>query len=161
MSVTVTINRINGKEGIDIGRLIRRMDLIGSDRKDIKRILNDVGQMMSSEARMVAKREDIISTGRLINTIKHRISSQKNKITVTVGPVGTFYARFQELGANRNPASRAAMFARLRELGRIGDRGAKPGFSNTIHRPRPFLKPAFDQHAFKTIGMIRELLRKP
>jgi len=155
--MTVTVN---GKEGLDIGRIMLRLDRMGADREGVRDILNEIGAMMSGEARLVARKEDILNTGRLINSIKHRITEGRNKMTVTVAPVGTFYARFQEDGARRTPASRAAMFARLRELGRIGDRGAKPGFSPTLHRPRPFMKPAFDRHAFKTIAMLRELFKE-
>jgi len=122
--------------------------------------LDDLGQLLSEEARVMARQQDILNTQRLINAIKHRVSSSSNKVTVTVAPEGIDYAKYQEFGARRTPASRAAMFARLRELGLLGLRTAKPGFSITTHAARPFMKPAFDRHAFKAIDMIRELFRE-
>lgn len=155
MAVTV-----NGKEGIDLGRLTLRIDRLGIHRPHVTKILEEIGAMMSGEAKLVAKQQDIMETGRLINSISHRISQRQDGVSVTVGPKSIFYARFQEDGAIRTPQSRAAMFARLRELGRIGNRGPRPGFSETIHRPRPFLKPAFDRHAFKTYSMLVDLLHR-
>lgn len=150
---------VNGANGIDIIRIKARLDRIGGDREGVERVLNQMGDMLSQEARVMARQKDILSTQRLIDSIKHRIRSGSSRITLTVGPFGTDYAKFQEMGARRTPQSRRAMFAKLRELGLIGLRPAKPGFSNTVHKAREFLSPAFHRHAFKTIDMIRELFR--
>lgn len=147
---------INGSNGIDILRIKARVDKIGGDREGIEQVLAKMGDMISQEARVMARQQDIIQTSRMIDSIKHRIRSGVNRITLTVGPFGTHYAKFQELGADRTPASRRAMFARLRELGVLGLRPAKPGFSNTVHKQREFLRPAFNRHAPRTIDMIRE-----
>ena len=151
---------VNGRDGIDLTRIKIRLDRIGDHRQGISEILDDIGKLISQEARVMARQQDIINTARLINSIKHRISSGRNKITTTVAPVNVDYAKYQELGARRTPASRAAMFAKLREQGMIGLRPAKPGFSETQHIARPFMSPAFKRHAFKAIDMIRELFKE-
>ena len=151
--------QITGQTSIDIGRILMKMENYTEIDKVIP-VLEDIGKLLVSEARFQARSQDIINTGRLIEKIQSRISKTGTKATLTVGPKAVYYAKFQELGARRTPESRKAMFARLRELGRIGDKPAKPGFSSALHAPRPFLKPAFDKHSFRMISMLRENLTK-
>lgn len=151
---------VNGRDGINIGRVLIRLDRFGNDRSGIRRILDDMGQLLAKEARIHARGTGISQTGRMINSIRHRIRDEGDKISTTVSPEKIHYAIYQELGATRNPASNAAMFARLRELGVLGTRPRKVGFTETVHFPRPFMKPAFDRHAFKTVELVRRLLRQ-
>ena len=151
----------NGKNFVDLTRIMIRFNNIGLiDKEKIGDALKNVGDLIAREARVIAKKEDILTTGQLINSINARLSFGNSRYTMTVGPKSVPYAVFQELGAQRTPASRAAMFARLREIGRLGDRGPRPGFSQVFHAPRPFMSPAFHRHAYKIIDMLREAFKE-
>jgi len=144
---------------INIGRIKIKFDILGGDRSGITDVLDQIGALLAKEAKIAARNQGIVMTSRLINSIKHKISHSNNKVTVRVAPVKTPYAIYQEFGAPRTEASRRAMFGELRRRGRLGIPG-KSGFSETHHMARHFMRPAFQAHAFKTIPLLRMLLRE-
>jgi hypothetical protein len=150
---------INGSLSIDLTRIEARLSRV-TDRDGIKQVLDEIGMLIAAEAHDEVKnpKKDIISTGKLLSKINYRISETQNKISLTVSPFGIKYALIQERGARRTPQSRQAMFAKLRETGRLGAKVGK--MSPSRHFARPFMEPAFNRHAFKTISLLRELMRK-
>ena len=136
-------------------RLERRLDQYQVGSPEFTRLLTTLAMRLEMETKLNVRREGIIDTGRLFNSIQAKIRQSTNTASVQVGSFGVPYARIHEFGkSDMGPRQRAAMFARLREEGKIGKPGKGVIFARSF-RARPYLRPAFR----KVIGNIDRLLR--
>ena len=140
-------------------RINMKLNSLTDRGEKLKEALDLVGVLLTSEGRRIAKYKDIIQTERLINSIAHEVSATSDDYELEVGPRGVKYAKFQEFGARRTEASRARMFAELREMGVIGQRPARSGFTRTQHAARPFMNEALGLNRKKIAEIIINVFR--
>lgn len=140
-------------------RLMVRLAKLKPGSPEMMRILTRIGMRLEQETKLNIRKQAIIDTGNLFNSIRYQISQTATGMRLSVGSFGVRYAKIHEFGYPvMGPRQRAAMFARLREEGKIGRPGKGVVFAGTF-RARPYLRPAFDKVTQDFDREIRELLR--
>jgi hypothetical protein len=112
-----------------------------------------IGERLKTEAKLLARANRIVNTGRLINTISY-VPNDTGTPGIIFGVFGTPYARFHEYGAAWTEANRRAMFYFMRKTGQ------KPRPSKGVVRggritPRPFMWPTVTKNRDYIIDQIR------
>lgn len=140
-------------------RLNIKLAKMKPDSPEMRRLLTTIGLRLVQETKLNVRKEGIIDTGNLFNSIQMRIQETPSGNKLSAGAYGVPYAAIHEFGgADMGPRQRAAMFARLREEGKIGRPGKGVVFGGTF-RARPYLRPAFQKVTQDLDRMLRNLIR--
>jgi len=126
----------------------------------VKEALLRIGLLLESETKQNIRRKGIIDTGRLLNSIQHVLYQRGDSVGVRVGSFGVPYAAQHEFGGPFTDPQRRAMFAALRDKGKLGPTRS-PGkgvIQGSRFMARPFLRPALMTHRQRIIGIIRGLV---
>ncbi len=146
----------------EIERRIRaRIASLGPDSPRLREGLLRIGLLIEAEAKLNIRRKGIIDTGRLINSIRHELFKEKSAAGVRVGSFGVPYAAIHEFGGPFTDAQRRAMFASLRDRGKLGP-SRTPGkgvIQGNRFIARPYLRPAVNKNRGRIIDIVREMLR--
>ena len=148
--------------GTEIERRVRaRLNRYAPDSPQIREALLRIGLLVEAEAKLTARRKGIIDTGRLINSIRHEIYQRGTKSGVTIGSFGVPYAAMHEFGGPFTDQQRKAMFASLRDRGKLGPtRKAGKGIIQGSHfMARPYLAPSVEKHKDRIINILRNIFR--
>lgn len=143
-------------------RIAAKMKRYQPDDPALREALLRIGFMLEAQAKINIRRQGIIDTGRLLNSIQTRFYTRGDRVGINVGSFGVPYAALHEFGGPFTDRQRRAMFASLRERGRLGpnrkgtDKGVIQGGQ---FRARPYLRPAIDTHRQRIIDIIRGLFR--
>lgn len=143
-------------------RIARRMRKFEPKQPEMKEAMLRIGFLLESEAKLNIRRQGIIDTGRLFNSIRSEFYERGSIVGVRVGSFGVPYASLHEFGGNFTDRQRRAMFASLRERGRLGPRRIGPDkgvIQGGRFLARPYLRPAVITHKRRIIDIIRELFR--
>lgn len=139
-----------------------RMKRYQPDDPAFREAMLRIGFLLEAQAKLNIRSKGIIDTGRLLNSIQTRFYKRDTKVGVNVGSFGVPYAALHEFGGPFTDRQRRAMFASLRERGRLGkgrlgpDKGVIQGGR---FMGRPYLKPALAQHTGRILDIIRGLFR--
>jgi phage gpG-like protein len=142
-------------------RIKARMDRFAPDDPRLREALLRIGFLVEAEAKMNVRRRGIIDTGRLLNSIRSEFFRRKDKAGIMIGSFGVPYAAMHEFGGPFTDKQRRAMFASMRERGKLGP-VRKPGkgiIRGNVFTARPYLRPAVIRHAPRIIDIIRNLFR--
>ena len=128
----------------------------------LKEALARIGTMLEGEIKLNIRRKKIIDTGRLINSIQWRYTTDG----ISVGSFGVPYAAIHEFGSKDVKRDQIrAMFASLRDAGKLdGERVSKNvvQFSGPAitFRARPFIRPAVRKKKARIVKIIQDLVRQ-
>lgn len=158
MADQVTLGQLSS----ELERRIRaKLARLEPDSAEMKEALLRIGLLLESEAKLNIRRKGIVDTGRLFNSIRHELYQDRDKVGVRVGSFGVPYAAMQEFGGPFTDSQRRAMFAALRDRGKLGP-VRKPGkgiVQGNSYTARPFLRPAVQKYRARIIEIIQSLYR--
>jgi len=139
-------------------RINRRIAQFNPGDARLKAALYRIGFMIEAETKLNIRRERLIDTGRLLNSIRFTIARDGSKTVLTAGSFGVPYAAIHEFGG----AIRIREHRRLQTFG-FGRR-LDPPVNATVRahtrnmKARPYFRPAVKTIAPKVTGILRELL---
>jgi phage gpG-like protein len=149
-------------------RIQKRLARFNPKDPRIREALTRIGIKIENETKINIRRQRLVDTGSLLNSIRYQLYSRRNKSGVVVGSFGIPYASVHEFGFN-GPVSVPASAVRPHQR-QINQAFGKPidarsvqvgGYIRGAHtrnmrvRARPYLGPAV-----KTVrNEIREIIR--
>lgn len=142
-------------------RIARRIRKYQPDSPELREAMLRIGFLVETQAKLNIRRHGAIDTGRLFNSIRSEFYQLGTRAGVRVGSFGVPYASLHEFGGTFTARQRRAMFASLRDRGRLGpgkgvDKGVVQG---NRFMARPYLRPAILVHKNRIIDIIRGLFR--
>jgi len=141
-------------------RIAARMKQFEPDSPKLKEALLRIGFLIENEAKRNIRRQGAIDTGSLLNSVQSHFFKDGDRTGIQVGSFGVPYAAINEFGGPFTDRQRRAMFAALRDRGKLGrDRVSKGVISGGTYRARPYLMPAVKAHKQRIIEIIRGLFR--
>jgi phage gpG-like protein len=150
--------------GFELERRIQaRLSRYSPDSPELKAALFRIAILIESQAKINIRRAGIIDTGRLVNSIRHEFYRDQDKVGVRVGSFGVPYAALHEFGGQFSDRQRRAMFASLRDRGKLGPKSVKVDknvIEGNTFRGRPYLGPAVAAMKPRIIEILRGLLKK-
>lgn len=144
-------------------RLEKMKSMADPSSPEIRQALIRIGSVLQAEIRLNIGRQKIIDQGYLLNSVKYRIDQSKAVARLEVGPEGIKYAAMNEFGGPMTQKQVRAMFAALRERGKVPGRVGGKGVvtinkdQTGFWRARPFMRPAFQKHAGFIVDLLREI----
>ena len=147
--------------GAELERRIRaRISKMEPDSPEMRAALYRIGFLLEAEAKLNIRRAGAIDTGRLLNSVVTTLFRKRDSVGVQTGPRGVPYAAITEFGGPFTDVQRRAMFASLRERGKLGRPYSPKGvIAGGRYRERPYLRPAVLKHKRRIIEIIRDLYR--
>jgi phage gpG-like protein len=146
------------------GELIKRIQARQKKASPGSPSLNEaftrIALRVMSRAKLNIRRYGMIDTGRLTNSIRYEFYRRGNVQGIRIGSFGVPYAAINEYGGTFTDQMRKAMFANLRERGRIGKGSANkaPTIIGNRWLPRPYLKPALEAERLFIVDQIANAL---
>lgn len=147
-----------------INRRLKKMkSMADPSSPEIRQALLRIGQVLKAEIRINIGREKIIDRSGLITSIDYRLDQSKAIARLQVGSFGIKYAAINEFGGPMTQKQVRAMFAALRERGKVPGRVGGKGVvtinkdQTGFWRARPFIRPAFQKHAGFIVDLLREI----
>jgi hypothetical protein len=143
-------------------RIEARIEGLTPGSPQLRRALMEIGRYLELEIKRNIQRQGIVDTSKLLESVTHKIENKFFGGRLTVGSIGVIYARFHEFGSGQvDDRQRAAMFARLREEGKIGTVN-KGLLTNNTFKARPYIRPVRDQkkHRKRITKIIRDYVRR-
>lgn len=141
-------------------RILKRMRSLRAGSPELKEALLRIGLLIETEAKQNIRRKGIIDTGRLLNSIRTEYFEQGSRVGIRVGSFGVPYAAQHEFGGPFTDPQRKAMFAAMRDRGKLGP-VRQPGKGIIVggrFTARPYLKPAVEAYRGRIVGIIRGLV---
>jgi len=142
-------------------RILKRVRVYEPGSPQLKEALLRIGFLVEAQTKINIRNQGIVDTGRLFNSIRSEYYRDGNRVGIRTGSFGVPYARQHEFGGTFTNQQRRAMFADLRDRGKLGpgkgiDKGIVQG--NRIIA-RPYLRPAILMHTNRILDIIRGLFR--
>lgn len=142
-------------------RIALRMQRYAPDDPKLKEAMLRIGFIIEAQAKLNIRRHGAVDTGRLMNSIRSEFYTRGTRVGIKVGSFGIPYASMNEFGGTFSDQQRRAMFASLRDRGKLGpgkgvDKGVVQGGR---FMARPYLRPAIMTHRSRIIDIIRGLFR--
>lgn len=142
-------------------RLIARSLNFKTTSDVFKRLLLKIGLITRNNIILNIRKNRIIDTGRLLNSIQFRVNQPDDtSANIEVGSYGVIYAAIHEFGGPFTPSMRRAMFASLHR--RFGDKipeRNKGIVSGGRLRARPYLRPGLQQSRNAIYKALRDFIR--
>ena len=143
----------------NIDALIKRISVrarrwVFNDR-EAKQRLTRIGLLLENQTKINIRRQGIVDTGNLLNSIQSRVATRENRAIISYGSFGVAYAGIHEFGGPFTDRMRRAMFAKLNA------RGAppKPGkgiIQGGFIKARPYIRPSIIQQRRRILQILRE-----
>lgn len=142
-------------------RIALRMRKFEPGSPELREAMLRIGFIVEAQAKLNIRRHGAVDTGRLLNSIRSEFYQRGSKVGVRVGSFGIPYASLHEFGGAFSDRQRRAMFASLRDRGKLGPgRGVDKGVvQGGRFMARPYLRPALVTHKNRIIDIIRGLFR--
>jgi phage gpG-like protein len=142
-------------------RISARIRKYEPNSPELKAAMLRIGFLLEAQAKINLRRQGIIDTGRLLNSIRSEFYIDRSKVGIRVGSFGVPYASLHEFGGTFTDRQRRAMFGALRDRGKLGpgkgiDKGVVQGGR---FLSRPYLRPAIVSHKNRIIEIIRNLFK--
>jgi hypothetical protein len=151
MTIQSNIDRV-------FGRLQKRIEDAQPDNPVLRAAYARIGILISSQATINARRQGIIDTGRLLNSIRYEYFTEGTINGIRVGSFGVPYAAKNEYGGPVTRQQMKAMFANLAKRGKKLRGRNKKVIVNGNWRARPFLSTAVKSQTNLIINILREAL---
>lgn len=139
-----------------ISRLRAMNAAVAPESPKIKETLTRVGILLEAEIKMNVRRQGLIDSSRLINSIRYEFDRGPSDATVLrVGSFSVPYAAIHEFGGPFTDRMRRAMFAAIRERGGP-ERPSKGRIVGNRVKASPYLRPAIQKHRGRVVDLLRE-----
>ncbi len=79
-------------------RISRRINQFAPNSPELKKAMFRIGFLLESEIKLNVRRQRLIDTGRLLNSIRFNVKRKGNRHTLNVGSFGVPYAQVHEFG---------------------------------------------------------------
>lgn len=143
-------------------RLQKRIWSIDPKSQRMRETLTRIGLLVTNEAKINATRQGVVDRGSLRRSINFELVDERGTSGVIISPFGTRYAAIHELGGPFTKLMRKAMFASLRDAGKLKRVATRKNvIVGNRFRARPYLGPALKQNADKIIEIISTALSQP
>lgn len=141
-----------------IYKLQAKTSALAPESPVLKEALTRIGMYIATLAKIEARRQGIIDSGRLINSIRYEFFKQGTRTGILVGSFNVKYAALHEFGGVFSDQMRRAMFASMRRTGR-----ARPGANKNViqgnrFKARPYLRPSVLKSRTFVIDTLRAAL---
>ncbi len=147
MAITSNINEL-------IARLQVRVTESAPNSPKLKEALTRIGLYVTASAKIEARRQGIIDSGRLINSLRYEFFQIGEVQGIHVGSFGVPYAAIHEFGGTFTDAMRKAMFANIAKRGRKG-KPSKNIIVGNRFKARPYLRPSIVKSRLFIIDTLR------
>ena len=135
-----------------LATLSKKLDVQGPK---VKQALFQVGTLVRNEAVRTITSKKIVDEGFLRANMSFKVEQSQGVARVVVGAFGVKYARLVEYGGAFTDRQRRAMFASLREQGKLERNYKSKGvIVGNQYKARPFLTPA----SRKTLPQVKGIL---
>lgn len=150
--------------GIKVTKSTRLVELLKGEKVGgpaLDKALFDIGTLVRNDAIGNITRRKIVDEGFLRANVSFKLEKSAGVSRVVVGAFGVKYGRMVEYGGAFTDRQRRAMFASLREQGKL-EKNYKPKgvIVGNVYRARPFLNPAVDKNYKAIKGIIRSAVIK-
>jgi phage gpG-like protein len=142
-------------------RINAKIDQFKQGDPRIKEALIRIGILLETEIKLNIRRNRLIDTGNLINSIRYRLFQRGDLSGVIVGSFGVPYAAAHEFGFTGTQNVRSHTRNVTQSFGRpIKAKTANvAAFSRQMRiRARPYMKPAMRKHGQRVVQILRELV---
>lgn len=142
-------------------RISARLERFKPGDTRIREALTRIGILLESQMKLNVRRNRLIDTGNLINSIRYQLFQRGDIKGVEVGSFGVPYASVHEFGFRGVQSVREHTRTVTQAFGRsIPPRTAQVrSFSRTMHiRARPYMKPALRQHKNRITDILRQMV---
>jgi hypothetical protein len=146
--ITSNINQL-------ISRLQKRFKRFRLSSAESKQKLARIALLLENQTKINIRRQGIVDTGNLLNSIQSRVSIRKNSATVSYGSFGVRYARLHEFGGPFTDRMRRAMFASFRARG-SPPRAGKGIIQGGRFKARPYIRPSIIQQRRSILNILKE-----
>jgi hypothetical protein len=142
-------------------RIAARLAFLSPNDPKIAAVLTKIGIMVERQAKIHIRRNHLIDTGTLFNSVKYKLLGQQGgQSTVEIGSYGVPYAAAHEFGFSGLVGVRSFTRNQTTAFGRAIP--AKPvtvaAHTRAMYvRKRPYLKPALADTREKIIDLVRSL----
>lgn len=129
----------------------------------LKPALTRIGIRVRNDTVINIRRQHLIDTGNLINSIRYEVFTEQNRAGVVVGSFGVPYAAAHEFGFHGNVSIRAYQRLMTKVFGNTVDPrkiAIGPHNRRMNIRARPYLRPAVRKNAKFISDTIREALNQ-
>lgn len=141
-------------------RILRKMRATEPNDPRMRETMLRIGLLIEAHAKLNVRRWGMIDTGRLFNSIRSEYYRKGSETGVKVGSFGVPYASMNEFGGIVTDRQRRAMFASLRDRGKLKTQSVDKGvIQGSRWIKRPFLRPAVAKNRGKIVELIRELFK--
>jgi phage gpG-like protein len=143
-------------------RIAARMRRVEPNSAELRETMLRIGFILEAQTKLNIRRQGIIDTGRLFNSIRSEFYQRDSRVGIRVGSFGVPYAALHEFGGPFTDRQRRAMFQSLKDRGKLV-RGRRGQDKNVVQGgrflARPYLMPAVRTHTPRILELIRELFR--
>lgn len=124
----------------------------------MKAALTRAAILIITQAKLNVRRKRIVDTGRLLNSLRYEFirPTEGSDIRLLIGSFGVPYAAIHEFGGVFTDRQRRAMFANLRDQGKLGNSKNKGVIKGKRFGKRPYLTPAYRKHRERVIDLITQ-----
>jgi phage gpG-like protein len=128
----------------------------------VKHALMRMGAILVAQIKMNIRRKRIIDQGRLLNSIRFQFvrpeeGSTELGLRMLIGSFGVPYAAMHEFGGTYRQQQMRAMFASLKNRGKLNKSGGGKGIMQGRYlRARPYIRPAWERHKDRVTELIKE-----
>lgn len=137
-----------------IDRLRAKTAELAPESPALKEAFIRIGLFVSTMVKVEIRRQGIIDSGRLYNSIRYEFFRKGSRVGIQAGSFNVKYAAMNEYGGTVSDRMRRAMFASMRSRGG-GKTSSKGVIVGNRWRPRPYLRPGFR----KSRGFVLDTLR--
>lgn len=145
-------------------RIAKMREAKSPGSSQVRTALTRIGLVLEAEMKYHAKRQGIIDTGSLLNSIRYEIEQSGNTAFLTVGSFGIKYAAMNEFGGKMSRRQVQKMFSEIRirkgysKVPRAGKGIVTVYKDGTGYwRPRPFIFRALKEKKNFIFRVMREL----
>jgi len=142
-------------------RIIDKIKMYSPDNPKMNEALLRIGARLESDIKLNIQRNRMIDTGTLLNSIAYKLDKKDDKTILQVGSFGVPYARMHEFGGPFLAHQRRAMFASLRNRGKL-QRNYTPKnvIQGNTFKARPYIRPAWDKNKNYIMDVLRSLIKQ-
>ena len=119
-----------------------------------KRLIR-IALLLENQTKINIRRQGIVDTGNLLNSIQSRVKSTATTASVEYGSFGTKYAAMNEFGGVFTDRMRRAMFASFANRGAPKKEGKKV-IVGSNWRARPYLRPSLIQQRRQIMKILKD-----
>lgn len=140
-------------------RLTVLLDGVDPFHPQFRAALFQIGTTIRNKAVSIITREGAVDEGVLRASISFEIQANKGISRVIVGAFGIKYARLVEYGGAFTDQMRKAMFASLRDQGKLNRKYTPKGIIvGKRYRARPYIGPAVTQTRGEVRGILKDVI---